>query len=282
MKHKVLILFLSFIISGLIYGNVDSASIGKWHPKAIAGLNVSQLSLTNWAKGGDNSFTWTLTGDLGYDFLSSNWNFKNTLKFAFGRTKLGSEEFKTNDNELFIESVLSKNIGWVVDPYFSNTIRTSITEGYDYKLTPALKIADFFDPGYIIQSIGFTYDQDKIIQTRLGIAFQEIFANNQSLLYTNDKETTEIEKFKFETGFESVTSLALNVDDNLQFKSSLRLFSRFESLDVWDVRWDNSFVAKVNSYINVNLNVLLVYEKNVTPLTQLKQALQLGIVYTFI
>lgn len=282
MKQKNLILFFILFSSSIIFANTDSASIGTWTPKAIAGLNISQLSLTNWAKGGDNSFTWTLIGDIGYDYKSSNWNFKNSLKIAYGRTKLGTEDFKTNDNELFIENVLSKNIGWVVDPYFSNTIRTSVTEGFDYKQTPAVKIADFFDPGYIVQSLGFTYDQDKIIQTRLGVAFQEIIANNQSLLYTDNKETAEVEKFKFETGLESVTTLTLNLDQNIQFKSALRLFSRFESLDVWDVRWDNSFVAKVNNYINVNLNVLLVYEKNVTPLTQLKQALQLGIVYTFI
>jgi hypothetical protein len=62
-------------------------------------------------------------------------------------------------------------------------------------------------------------------------------------------------------------------------KSSLRLFSRFETLDVWDVRWDNSVIAKINSFMNVNIGFLLIYQKDQSPTVQMKQALQLGVVY---
>ena len=64
------------------------------------------------------------------------------------------------------------------------------------------------------------------------------------------------------------------------YYSFLRLFSRFNSLDVWDVRWDNSITAKVNEYINVNFNVSVVHEISQTRKTQLRESLMLGLSYS--
>ncbi len=174
---------------------------------------------------------------------------------------------------------MSIKVGWAVDPYFSNTIRTSITKGYDYSKNPPLEIADLFDPGYVTQSIGFTYDKLKHFNTRLGLAAQEVFTKNNTK-YTDDIATAKIEKFKFETGLESVSSAEFSAAENILVKSSLRLFTRFENLKVWDVRWDNALVAKVNDFINVNLAFLLVYQEDQSKQAQIKEALQLGFVYT--
>ena len=64
--------------------------------------------------------------------------------------------------------------------------------------------------------------------------------------------------------------------------TKLRLFTRFNMLDVWDVRWDNTITAKVNDFVNVNLNVLIIYEKSQSLRTQIKEALQLGFTYTIL
>ncbi len=251
---------------------------GFWSPNAAIGINVSQIALSNWTQGGENSLTWTLIGNGGLQFFSKVWNFKNSLKIRFGRTKLGSQDFRTNDNDLFLDMVLSKNLGWDVDPFFSNSIRTPITTGYNYKVTPFIKTADFFDPGYIIQSIGFTYDKHAIFQTRLGFAIQETFTNKYRQ-YSDDPDTKKLEAFKFETGFESVTSVQQTIYDNLMAKSSLRLFTRFENLDVWDVRWSTSIIAKVNNLVNVNFDYLLIYQKQQSLDVQIKQTLQISFIY---
>lgn len=278
MKKLILILFL---FSGLIFAQEKDSTLYKWNPSLVTGLNISQIAFSNWTQGGENSLTWTLTGDFGLKYKTEQWAFKNQLKAAYGRTKQGGEDFITNDNELYMESVLSYHAGWIVDPYFSNILRTQVTEGFDYSTTPATKISDFFDPGYITQSIGLNYDKNENIQTRLGLAFQEV-VTSQFTQYSDDPDTPELEKFKFETGIESVTDANFTLDKNLILKSKLRLFSRFESLDVWDVRWDNTITAKVNSWLNVNFSYLLIYQKDQSPTAQMKQALQLGIVYTII
>jgi hypothetical protein len=257
----------------------DSVIVNEWTPALILGINISQIALSNWTQGGDNSVSWTFITNAGLNYPGTNWSMRNNLKLAYGRTKLGSDDFRTNDNELYLESVVSKNVGWAIDPYFSNTVRTAIASGYSYDSVPAVKIANFFDPGYITQSLGFTYEHLKSFNTRLGVAVQEVITNKYTQ-YSDDKETTEIEKFKLETGVECVTNAEYTVAENLLAKSLLRLFSRFESFDVWDVRWDNVITAKINKFLNVNFTVLLIYEKQQTVKTQVKEALQLGFTYS--
>ncbi len=282
MKKKLLLIIASFIFaSTLTFSQDDSLKLNTWQPTAAIGFNVSQIAFSNWSKGGDNSITWTFNGTGGLKYATEKWIFKNNLTFAYGRTKLGTQSFRTNDNDFYLESVLSRKISWAVDPYFSNTIRTAIAAGYDYEKDPPVKTADFFDPGYITQSIGFAYNKLDGFNFRIGVALQETFTN-KLVQYTDKPGTSKIEKFKLETGVESVSTAEYTLMDNLLLKSLLRLFSRFESMSVWDVRWDNTIVAKVNDLINVNFAFLLIYEKDQSPKTQIKEALQLGINYTIL
>jgi hypothetical protein len=281
MKNKLsFALILLFIFSISLYSQQDSVKLNTWIPTAAAGLNISQLALSNWTQGGDNSITWTLLGNGSLKYQSVGWTFNNNLKIAYGRTKLGGADFKTNDNELYLESVVSKNINWAVSPYFSNTVRTPVGIAYS-NTDPPVQTAAFFDPGYLSQSIGFAYQKQKGFDTRLGIAVQETFTRNNTQ-FSDDPATEKIEKFKAETGIESVTNGEYVLAENMLFKSSLRLFSRFKSLDVWDVRWDNSIVAKINNYLNTSFSYLLIYQKDQSITAQMKEGLQLGLNYTIL
>lgn len=257
------------------------STLNKWIPSMVAGLNISQISFKDWTKGGDNSITWTLTGDFKVTRKTETWNWSSRLKVTYGRTRISDNDYRTNDNDFYFDVVGVLRAGWAVDPYFSNTVRTQITSGYDYKVTPFVQITDFFDPGYITQSIGFTYDKLKFLKSRLGLASQEVFTNIYTK-YSDKTNTEEVERFKLETGLETVTDGEFKIDQNVVLKSQLRLFTRFESLDMWDIRFDNVVTAKVNSWLNVNLSYLLVYEKMQSYRTQMKEALQIGIVYTII
>jgi hypothetical protein len=266
------------LFAGILFAQDEKPPDG-WTSSGVAGLNLSQIALSNWSQGGDNSLAFTLLGNCNFTYISDSWKLENNLKLTLGKTKVGNSSFKTTDNEIYLENILSKDIGWFVNPYFSNTVRTVIVKGYSYETDPATQIAAFFDPGYVTQSLGFTYDRVKGFKTRLGIATQETFTRKFTG-YSDDPETSEIEDFKLETGIESVTEGEFTLDENLLMNTKLRLFTRFDALDVWDVRWDNTITAKVNSYLNVNFNVLVIYEKSQSLKTQVKEALQLGITYT--
>lgn len=280
---KFFIIIILTVFSTILFAQTDSLPKSNWSTSAITGLNISQIALSNWTQGGDNSLAWTFFGKVDVLYSSNAWALKNNLKLAFGRTKLGNADFRTNDNEIYLESVLTYDIKWVVNPFFSNTVRTVISNGYNYSQIPALQTAKFFDPGYITQSLGFSYSKDKVFLSRLGIALQETFADQFANLYVDDPKTiTKIERFKLETGIESVTEGSYAFAENMLASSKVRLFSRFNSLDVWDVRWDNTITAQINKYFNTNLNVLLIYEKSQSLKTQIKEALQFGVTYTII
>lgn len=280
MKKYLLIILL--VSSSIANGQEKKDELYKWIPTLVTGIGISQVELENWAQGGENTFAYSFVVTFDLKYQADLWKFKNYLKTTYGRTKLGDADFRTTENEIYLEDVVSYNAGFVLDPYASNIIRTSITKGFDYKTNPKTLIANFFDPGYITQSIGFAYDKLPNIQTRLGMAFQETFTADKSLAarYSDDPKTlNDVETFKFETGLESVTDGKFTIDDNVTLTSKLRLFTRFEDLSVWDVRWDNTVVAKVNNWLNVNLGIIVLHEVSQSLKTQLKEALQIGITY---
>ncbi len=274
-----IILFFLFVTTLSVSGQAPDSLKNKWIPSFVAGIGINQIAFTNWVKGGDNSIAWTLMGDFRYDRIGTPWTFKNSIKASYGRSKIGSGIYKTTDNDLYIENVVVYDIGWAVSPFLSNSIRTQVSRGFDYKSDPAVEIADFFDPGYITQTIGFTYDKYQNIVTRLGLGFQEIITNN----YRQYSDPANMrDKFRFETGIESVTDINYKIEDNIVYTGKIRFFSQFKSLDTWDVRLDNVIAAKITKHITVNFQYLVVYEKVQSPYTQIKEGLQVGIVFNLL
>jgi hypothetical protein len=252
-----------------------------WTPKGVVGINLSQVAFSNWAQGGENSLSFTFFTLFGLDYIGDPWKWKNSLKFAYGRTKFGDDEYRTNDNEIFFESTLIYHVGWAVSPYGGVTARTAVSKGFNYGVTPAVQIVNFLDPFYLTEAVGFIYDRIPNFSTRLGVGTKQTFADKFALQYSDDPDTpNEIEKFKNESGIESVTEYKWDFMEDMSYYTYLRLFGTFDDLSIWDVRWDNIIAAKVNEYVSVTFNVLLIYDEDESLSRQLKEALQLGISYT--
>ena len=281
MKAKVLlitILFFSTIIFAQEKDKKKEVPQRTWIPAGVAGLNISQIALSNWTQGGEDALAFVAYGNFGLNYFDKPWGFVNTLKLAVGKTKLGKQDYRTSDNEIFMENLVSYEAGWFAKPYFSNTLRSVILPGYDYTDDGDIQKSAFFDPGYLMQSFGLVYEHSKNFSTRVGFGMQETFTSKFTN-YSDDLDTPEIENFKFEAGVESVTKALFKLDDNLAYGTELRLFSAFNALDVWDVRWDNTITAQINKYVNVNFNVLAVYDVDQISKTQIKEALQIGLTY---
>jgi len=258
------------------------APVYGWQHSIVSALNLTQVAFTDWAAGGENALAWKLSldGKSVQDKEKTNW--ANSYKFAFGQTRVGDQGIRKTDDEISLESVITYKLGIHINPYAAATFKSQFAKGYKYPdASSKIAVSKFFDPAYLTQSIGVEYQPQKEIKTRLGSALREV-VTSEFTGYADDPKTAEIEKSRVEGGLESVTDVEWKLEENLLFTSKLELFAPFNRFDEVVVRSDNTLAAQVNKYINVNLNVQLLNDKIISPRTQIKEALSIGLTYTLL
>lgn len=273
--------FLLFTTTTLL-AQQDSAKapVYGWAHTMVGGLTLTQVSYTNWAGGGDNALAYAvgLDGKSVNDQEKTTWS--TSLKLAFGQTRLGSQGIRKTEDRIDLESVLAYKFGVYVNPYAAATMKTQFAKGFMYdNVGTETQVSQFFDPAFLTQSIGVGYQVIPEVKTRLGAALREVVTSDFNS-YADDTTTPEVEKVRIDGGLESVTEVSWKMDDNILFTSKLELFAPFRDITTIVIRNDNTIAAKVSKYITVNFNVQIINEKNVTPRTQVKEALAIGLSYT--
>ncbi len=259
----------------------DSTRVLGWKHSMATGLNLSQVSFKDWVGGGENALAYALwlNGTSTLEMESSEWG--HTYKLAFGQTRLSSQGLRKTDDEIYVQSLLIYKLGILVNPYVSASLRTQFAKGFLYHDTSETEVSKFFDPAYLTQSAGLAWKPLPEFTTRLGAGVREIITS-EFPAYADDPTTPEIEKTKVEGGLESVSDARIILAENVSLTSHLELFAPFKSLDRIVVRSDNLVTAKVSKYVSMNFNVQLINDVNISPLTQVKETLALGISYTLL
>lgn len=260
--------------------DADTAKLEGWHMNAVVGAGLSQAAFSNWAQGGENSFSYTLSGLMNGTLYSERSRWSNSLSLRYGQAKIGDDEAKKTDDEIYFESIFVYRVWDPFHPYAAATLRTQFALGYDYPdNSPRVRVSKFFDPAYLTQSVGLIYEPSVIFSSRLGVAMREVITS-EFPQYADDSETlTEIEKTRFDVGMEWVSTLNYEFLPNMVYLSRLELFAPFDAFDRVVVRWDNVVSGKINNWFSVNLGVQVLNDVNVTPRTQLKQTLTIGVSY---
>lgn len=277
-----IVIFSSTVVMAQEEAKKEEPKFG-WENKFIGTLNLAQTAFSNWTQGGENSWNWQL--NLNGKFLNKQEKFDwaNTIKILYGQAKIGSDELKKTDDELFLETVFTYKIWNAINPYIAATALTQFTPGYDYTTDPKTKISDFLDPGYFREGIGLDYKPSEKFKTRFGVAFKQTVADVFATRWSDDPETEDtVEKIRNEVGAESVTDYSVNVSELIVYVTKLEIFSNLEGFDEIDVRWDNLFSAKVADYLSVSFNLNLIYDKDISLKRQLKQSLAVGLTYSFL
>ncbi len=272
----LILLLFTFTIAALAQDNKPKKPEYGWKNEVIGTLNFTQNQFDNWAKGGENAWSWqmNLNGKFVYDQEKYNW--ATSGKLSYGKTKVGDGDAKKAADEIKLESVLTYKMGIYVNPYAAVTGLTQFTDGYDYSTTPATTISSFMDPGYFTESIGLGINITKDIKTRLGAALKETVTDKYSAIYGKG------ETFRTEFGAESVTDAKIQVSEKILYTSKLELFSNLKGIDEIDVNWDNLFAAKVSDLITVSFNFKLFYDKDISVKRQLKETLAVGLSYSLL
>jgi hypothetical protein len=278
-KMSKIILFL-LMVCALLFGQDAEAEEKKapefgWKNDVHFNFSFTQNSFDNWSQGGESSWAWQT--DLIAKFINDQekYNWANSGKLSYGKSKLGDLDARKAADEIKIESVFTYKMGknLHVNPYVSVTGLTQFVDGFEYTDTSSVKISNFMDPGYFTESAGFGYAEGDNFKTRLGVAFKQTITDKFADRYAQG------ETFRSEYGMESATDFTWPLAETLTYTGKLLLFSNMKRFDEIDVDWDNVFVGKITDLLNATLTIRLFYDRDVSTKRQLRQALAVGISY---
>ncbi|MDP4198962.1 MAG: DUF3078 domain-containing protein [Bacteroidota bacterium] len=254
-----------------------------WRHALVASVNLAQVSFSHWAPGGTDAFSYVamLNGKSEKNEPMTNW--ATSYKLAFGQTKLNGQEIRKGDDEINLESMLTYKIGVHINPYAAVSLRTQFATGYEYPDSGGrIAVSGLFDPAYVMQSAGMGWKPSAIFQTRLGVALREIFTNHYPQYAAEPLEPGSSHASRVQGGAESVSELALPVDDNVLFRAKLDLFSPFKTMDRMVMHGETSLIAKVSKVFSAELAAVFVNDPDLSPFTQIKQGLSIGISYAIL
>jgi len=280
-----LIMLVALPISLLAQEKAADKPNWGWQKEMVGGINLTQTSFDNWAQGGENQLAWQLNFNFKFVNDQEKTNWSNTGKFSYGNTKAGDQEARKSIDEIKLESVFSYKITKLLNPFIAATGETQFAPGYDYSTDSKKQISAFIDPAYLRESAGMGYKPNDIIKTRLGVSLKQTITRSTDypINFADDPKTIDkVETIKNEVGAESVTDVSWKVSENSLFTSKMELFSTFTTFKELDVNWDNILTTKISKYFNMNFNFKLFYDRDISKKRQIKQAIALGVTYSFL
>lgn len=233
-----------------------------WRHSGVAGLNMSQVSLSNWAAGGDPSIAFDLNFGYGLDYMKNKTLWANRLELAYGLndTKANGTR-KTNDKIYFMS-----NYGYRIAPkwYLSAilTFQTQFAKGYDYSKSATDYISKFMAPGYLSFGLGFLWTPNDWLRVNFSPAtWRGTFVLDDKLSDVGAFGVKPGRKFRNEFGANILAEARLKLMQNVDLYSRLNLYSNYlDKPQNIDVQWDIQLSMKVNRWISANLTLNMLYD----------------------
>ncbi len=281
--------WIIFLIVGLISGNVlaqeaDTAQV-VWKKSLGTRFSATQASFSNWAEGGLNALA--LSGALSGTFerISPAWRQLYDVRLTLGVVKQDTLEVrKAEDLIRLAVSLQYRGDGFfsLFNPTMSADLRTQFAPGYNYTKNPfgdgrkpPVKVSDLLSPAILNQALGLTYQPDGWFRQRLGVGAKETIVLIERLRTLYGLEPAQA--VRFEVGVESRTELDRELFENVRLKSRLGLFAAFNKPDLPDMLWENLLEMQVNRWLGTSLEVVALYDRDVSSEVQLKEVFSLGI-----
>jgi len=291
------------VLAGLLAGTLVSGSQAQdqaeeaptgWAVDLVTKLAASQAAYDNWQEGGLNTLAFTTGADGKATRTSQRWTQTHQMRLSFGLVKQDTLDFRKADDLIQINSSLQyrgDDFFKRFQPTISASMRTQFASGFNYKRNPfteppksgdapPVKVSEFFSPATFTQGLGLTYNPQPWIKSRLGLGAKEtvVVIDRLRVLYGVDPGRA----VRVEAGLESRTEFDREIAENIRLQSTLSLFAAFNQPDLPDLIWENLVTMKVNSWMNVNLEFVTLYDRDLSKRVQLKEVLSLGVSFVLI
>ncbi len=297
LEHWLPLLFLSGILLSATHPSSaqdaeageesDEVPLGAWENTIQGRLAGNQSGYHNWQEGGSStiSFTGELRGSAERE--TEEWTQAQSFRLAFGQKKQGGLSFRKDQDIILYDFSLQYQGDSNLDPTVSGEFRTQFAPSYNYQTNPfdddrepPVKVSDAFSPGYIQQSVGLTYDPNEWSSYTFGVAGKEtvVWIDRLRPLYMEGIN----QSVRVQVGVNGSVDIEKEIFENVMLRSKLGLFAAFNKSDLPDMRWENRITMKVNEWIEVDIEAVAYYDRDVSSELQFRENLSIGAYYTFL
>lgn len=245
------------------------------------GLNINQLALSNWAAGGEN--TWTGKAFSNFELVYHKRRFEQKLigAFAFGISRFADKRIEKQDDKIDLTYSLSldSKTQWNISAVA--TFNTQFADGYKYPNDSTI-ISTFFAPAYLTVSAGYSYKtKDDHFQIFMSpMAGKVTFVMNQELAdkgsfgvkkgyYDQDGTWIPGENIAPAIGINVIINYKQPISKSINYTTMLNTFYNYlERRDDdrlrLDVNWENTIHFNITKFLSTILFVHLKYDHNTT------------------
>jgi hypothetical protein len=297
MMKKSIILIPLLCFSLISFSQNDTI----WRKGGLSALNFNQVSLTNWAAGGDNSVGGNAILNLYANLKKNKWAWDNSLDMAIGGAKIGKQEFRKTDDKIDLNSKAGYEISSNLYLTYLFGFKTQFTEGFKYADDNSrTRISNFLTPGYMLNSLGIDWKPLENISVFISpVTAKTTLVNDQLLIDLSKLADVPLygvepgKKIRNETGAYFSGKYQKTLMENVVFSTKVELFSSYNNKPQnIDVNWENIISLKINKYINALIMTQLLYDNDVFvpkndvnapagPGTQFKETFGIGFSYKF-
>jgi hypothetical protein len=272
---------------------LDQQNAPVWHRQGAFSLSASQVSLSNWAAGGDNTVAGNaaLTYSLDYEHDRHLW--MNRLELGYGLSKTDTWGTRKTTDRIYLNSLYGyKMVEHWYGSFFVN-FQSQFAKGFNYGVSRTDYISKFLAPGYLSLGPGVTWIPKKWFMAFLSPAtWRGTFVCDDYLSALGAYGVKPGKRLHSEFGADLKLVARLNPLPGMSVYSRLDLYSNYlHKPQNIDVTWDTIVTMAFNKWLSASLTLNMIYDDDVrfvwkpggrpVPKIQFKEVLGLGFLAAF-
>lgn len=250
-----------------------------WTRGFSATANFSQLSLTNWAAGGQNSLALNSGLLVFANYAKGQISWKNKIDLAYGFIYKKDDGYVKSDDKINAATEFGYLISPIPNRWKWTTLidfKTQFDKGYNYP-NDSVKISDFMAPGYLTLVTGLEFSPTKF----LTFLYSPVTGK---LTFVNDQTLANAGGFGVEPAVYDTTGVLIQKGENLNaefgtyfrilfekeiaehttLNSKAEFFSDYlKDFGVFDVNWETNLDMKINSFLTATVVFQLIYDRDI-------------------
>jgi hypothetical protein len=274
-----LLLILAFKADAQI-AIVEDTTVNGWKKGGFLAVNFNQVSLTNWAAGGESALSATALGNAFVKYRKNDAYFESVLDAGFGFITTKTESLRKNEDKIELNAKFGKKAKGKFYYAAMLNFRTQMAPGYNFPDDTTI-ISRFLAPGFLSLALGMDYKPNDWFSMFISPATgRSTFVMDQRLANLGQfgvtaatyddagKILTEGQKSRFEFGAYLRARLQKDVVKNISVVSNLQLFNNYtdpikaQRANI-DVNWENLILIKANKWLTTSIFTNLIYDHDV-------------------